>query len=508
MDIPADTDWHQLRVYRLSSGVAGFQIDSLPVQTATTPANSLSPFLMSYGSGNQFDIDWIRVRKYCGSDAQAAVGSAEQRPLSPGIAISKTGPSQVLTGSTVTFNITVTNNGDYELNSVTVTDALTPDCNRDFATLAVAQTESYTCSAVNVTQDFNNSATASGTYQSTNVSSTATFFVDVLHPSIAIDKGPSSQDVVEGNTVTFSIAITNTGDVALQDVSVTDALVTDCSHAVGSLNAGQSASYTCSLANVTDDFVNGATVTSTGPLGATPTASDTASVIVRTLTEADWLDPGWSYRRPVLVSCPCDSQASAFQVKVTLDGNFPFAHAKPDGSDLRVTDLDGITEIPFWVESWSPPTQATIWVKLPQLPPSGTFVYFYYGNPNPPGPVVQEMPPIGPWTRAAGNPIVPINVPAGSTSLLAENIVHDNETGQYWMTLANYSSGYISLVWSNDPTNAAAWHWERDVIYPANMSSGAPHLIEYGGTWYLFYADWPNIRVATSSTVNGPYTIN
>ena len=453
MGIAADNQWHRLRVYRLSTLFAGFQVDSLPVQTASTPANTLNPFLMSYGSGNQFDVDWIRVRKYCGSDAVASVGAAEPRPLSPSIAITKTGPSQVLSGSTVTFDITVTNNGDYDLSDVSVSDALTPDCNRTFGTLATAHSESYSCSASNVTQDFNNSATASGTYLTTNVSSTAMFFVDVFHPSIAIDKGPGSQTVIQGSTVSFSLTITNTGDVVLQNVAVSDVQVPDCSHTIGTLTAGQSTSYTCSMANATTNFVNSATVTGQGPLSSTPSANDFASVTVRTLTEAPWLDPDWSFRRPVLVSCPCGHQVSDFQVRITLDSSFDFAHAKSDGSDLRVTDLNGTAQLPFWIESWSPP-QATVWVKLPQLPPSGTFVYLYYGNQNPPGPVVHEMPPIGPWARAAGNPIIPAG--AGGTSLLAEDIVYDGLSGHYWMTLANYSTGSISLVWSDDPTNAVS----------------------------------------------------
>jgi uncharacterized repeat protein (TIGR01451 family) len=507
MGIVADINWHRLRAYRLSPNTAGFQVGSEPAQTTTNqvPTNALYPFLMSYGSENQFDVDWIRVRKYCGYDAAASVGSVEPRPLNPSISITKTGPSQVLSGSTVTLNITVTNNGDYQLSGVTVVDVLTPDCNRAIGSLAISHSESYTCSASNVTQSFTNSATASGSYGATNVSNTAILFVEVLHPSIAIDKGPSSQVVIHGSTVSFSIAITNTGDVALQNVAVTDALAPDCSHTIGTLTAGQSTSYTCSLANARTNFTNSATVTSQGPLSSNPAASDTAAVTVRTLTEAPWLDPGWSYRRPVLVSCPCGRQVSGFQVKITLDSSFDFAHTQPAGSDLRVTDQDGVTQIPFWIESWSPP-QATVWVKLPQLPPSGTFIYFYYGNQNPPGPVVHEMPPIGPWTRAAGNPIIPAGV--DGTSLLAEDIVYDSVTTRYWMPLANYSRGAISLVSSANPTNAAAWTWEGNVIFPTHMFSGAPHLVQEGGIWYLFYADWPNIMLATSTNVGGPYTGN
>src|SRR5690349_11728368 len=66
-----------------------------------------------------------------------------------------------------------------------------------------------------------------------------------------------------------------------------------------------------------------------------------------------WLDPAWSYRNPVTVSNPNSSLLSNFQVRILLDSSFNFANAKSDGSDLRLTDSDGVTPIPFWVESWN-----------------------------------------------------------------------------------------------------------------------------------------------------------
>ena len=75
----ADPDWHILRTYRLSPDVAGFQIDDNPAETDTAdvPTIDLPAFLMSYGSGNQFIVDWIRIRHYCGADATATVGDEE-----------------------------------------------------------------------------------------------------------------------------------------------------------------------------------------------------------------------------------------------------------------------------------------------------------------------------------------------------------------------------------------------------------------------------------------------
>ncbi len=421
-----------------------------------------------------------------------------------------TGDSPILTGSTANFSIMVTNNGDYPLNNVTVVDALAPGCDRSFASLPVNQPESYTCSRANVTQDFSNSVTATGTPEiGSAVSSSATFFVDVLHPAISIDIAPAAQSVIQGDAVTFSITVTNSGDTSLQSITVTDALVSSCDRSIGTLTAGQSSTYTCSQAAATANFTNSATVTSTGPLSSTPSAIDTATVTVIDLSSAAWMNSAWSYRRSYKVSCPCGHQVSEYQVKITLDSTFNFAGAKIDGSDIRVTSLDGTTQIPFWIEAWdSANSQATIWVKLPELPISGTAVFLYYGNPNPPAQPLIETPPIGPWTRAVGNPIIPDGAGA-NTSLLAENIVYDSVSGHYWMVHANYNNGGVGLVWSDTPTVPSSWHWFGTVINSAN----APHIIHDGVTWYIFYSDWSgaydaphSLRVATASSITGPYT--
>jgi uncharacterized repeat protein (TIGR01451 family) len=95
--------------------------------------------------------------------------------------------------------------------------------------------------------------------------------------SIAIAK-EADQTVVSGSTVTFTISVTNTGVVDMENVTVTDALAPDCDEDRGRLDAGHSASYTCTVAEVVTDFINSATVTGTTFLGIQVTDTDTASV--------------------------------------------------------------------------------------------------------------------------------------------------------------------------------------------------------------------------------------
>jgi hypothetical protein len=91
-----------------------------------------------------------------------------------------------------------------------------------------------------------------------------------------------------------------------------------------------------------------------------------------------WLD-GWEYRRALTIYNGCGDDIVNYQVKVTL--NIPEQlGGSEDGSDIRFTDSDGVTEIPFWVETWEYPT-AEIWVRVPDIPGIGeTTVYVYYVN--------------------------------------------------------------------------------------------------------------------------------
>ena len=98
-----------------------------------------------------------------------------------------------------------------------------------------------------------------------------------------------------------------------------------------------------------------------------------------------WFDNGWAYRRTVTVPNPSVTDLTEFQVNITLnETNFNFTEALTDGSDIRITASDGITSIPFWIESWDQAGEAaSIWIRIPSIPVSGTSVHVYYGNPDP-----------------------------------------------------------------------------------------------------------------------------
>jgi len=99
--------------------------------------------------------------------------------------------------------------------------------------------------------------------------------------------------------------------------------------------------------------------------------------------EPPWNDFAWHYRSPVIISNGGGS-LPYYQVLVKLDSeNFDFSHAKPDGSDVRLTHSDGTTDLRYWIESWdSANQQAFLWVRVPSLANGDTTIYLYYNNPD------------------------------------------------------------------------------------------------------------------------------
>lgn len=81
-----------------------------------------------------------------------------------------------------------------------------------------------------------------------------------------------------------------------------------------------------------------------------------------------WLKT-WSYRRNVSVDNSSGAAHTDFPVKLELtSSNFTFANAESDGSDVRVTQLDGTTLLSHWIQDWDDGAETgTVWVKVPSI---------------------------------------------------------------------------------------------------------------------------------------------
>ncbi|MCX7669081.1 MAG: hypothetical protein N2439_03290, partial [Anaerolineae bacterium] len=223
-------------------------------------------------------------------------------------------PALALPGATVTYTLQVYNNGAAVATSVKVTDTLPSG----LMSVTINAGQGSGCTGTNVfTCDLGSLAAGAsawititgrtvvtGTLPNTVVvaaaqvdvnplNNTSAATITVVQPAIAIAKTPDFQYALSGTDVMFTIAVTNTGDVRLNNVSVSDALAPNCArHNLGPLMPGASTTYTCTAA-YTSDVTNVAAATgqpadSSGqplpPHIAPPTASDTAVV--------DMVNPG------------------------------------------------------------------------------------------------------------------------------------------------------------------------------------------------------------------------
>ena len=101
-----------------------------------------------------------------------------------------------------------------------------------------------------------------------------------LDAAIDINKTPDVAVVDIGAPHTFEIAVTNTSNVDLTDVEVTDPITPSCDRVIGAMAPGEVVSYTCDVASVTGFINNIASVTGIAPDGSEVSDSDPAAVTI------------------------------------------------------------------------------------------------------------------------------------------------------------------------------------------------------------------------------------
>jgi hypothetical protein len=94
-------------------------------------------------------------------------------------------------------------------------------------------------------------------------------------------KDATPYEVHQGDTITFSILVKNTGDVPLTAVSVVDDHTTSCAHTSPDLAADAEITYTCTTIAGKEGFTGKATATGQDPTGRPVTASGEATFVVR-----------------------------------------------------------------------------------------------------------------------------------------------------------------------------------------------------------------------------------
>ena len=97
-----------------------------------------------------------------------------------------------------------------------------------------------------------------------------------------------------------------------------------------------------------------------------------------------WWNSSWNYRRSITIIEHSGKNLTDYQVLLDIDYD---SDMQSDFDDLRFTWLNESSgneeEIPYWIEEKIDGTSASVWIKIPHIPASGTAtVYMYYGNPS------------------------------------------------------------------------------------------------------------------------------
>ena len=228
--------------------------------------NSYDPYDSDIMTGHVFEqVSWTRVpTEHAFAKSNKLVHQKPQEnPGLPCIDITKTGPAEAVEGENITYEFTVSNCGTVGLTNVTVTDTLLGSYNIGDLAVGASYTFSATYKVHNDDPDpLVNSATASGWYNTTQVTDPDSHSVDIVEvasPCIDITKtGPA--EAVKGENITYEFTVSNCGNVGLTNVTVTDTLLG--SHNIPDLAVGASYNFNATYTipgTAPDPLVNNAT---------------------------------------------------------------------------------------------------------------------------------------------------------------------------------------------------------------------------------------------------------
>lgn len=235
--------------------------DSLLGDLSGSFANSLAP---GASESHEFtyevtSADALKVTNNVTASADGAVSGAHVSDSAscssnvihtPKITVTKSCTPEAGIGDTITYTISIENEGDESLEGITVDDTLLGDLSGSYAdTLAVGAKESHEFTRTVSASDGNavtNKVTASGSGvdSETPVNADAECTTTIVHPAIQIVKTANPTTITGSGTVTFTYVVTNTGDTPLSNISVDDDILGHIGTVAGPLAPGASVTLT------------------------------------------------------------------------------------------------------------------------------------------------------------------------------------------------------------------------------------------------------------------------
>ncbi len=325
-----------------------------------------------------------------GSPGDESVSETTTVVTSADLSISKSdSPDPVTAGENLTYSVTVTNNGPSDAQDVVVMDTLpsgvtldsTSGCTEDpsgvptcsVGTITAGGSKQYT---ITVTVDSDttgtivnsasvSSSTSEGNPGDESVSETT---VVVTSADLSISKSDSPDPVTAGESLTYTVTVTNNGPSDAQNVVVTDTLpagvtldsTSGCAEdpsglptcSLGTIAAGSSQHYTITVtvdSDTTGTIVNSASVSSSTSEGAPGDESVSETTVVVTsadlsISKSDSPDPvtageNLTYTVTVTNDGPSDAQ------NVVITDSLP--------AEVTLVSTSGCTEDPSGVPTCS-----------------------------------------------------------------------------------------------------------------------------------------------------------
>src|SRR5215475_3949847 len=231
-------------------------------------------------------------------------------------------------GQLINYSYTLTNTGNVTINSITVSDNKIASVSCPVSTLAPGAsttcTGSYTTTSADVTNgSVTNTATAHGTPTAgTLADATAQATINLLaQPSWKLVKTPSpSTYTAAGQLINYSYTLTNTGNVTINSITVSDNKIASVSCPVSTLAPGASTTCTGSYTTTANDVTTGS-VTNTATAHGTPTSGNLADAPAQA-TINFLAQPSWKLvKTPSPSTYTAAGQAINYSYALTNTGN-------------------------------------------------------------------------------------------------------------------------------------------------------------------------------------------
>ena len=220
-----------------------------------------------------------------------AVGQA------PALTIDKTAKASYGPGDMITYSYLVTNTGNVTINALAVSDDKLGAITCPVSSLAPAAFT--TCTATHLVSgadldlgSITNTATADGSPTGgvlVPATDTLTVAITGQAPALSLKKTSDQDGYVVGDTIDYTYLVTNTGNVAIGNLAVTDDKLADvtCPATPTTLNPGDTITCTATYKTVAADvgkITNNAKVTGDPPTGDPVQATDSRTVTVTAAT--------------------------------------------------------------------------------------------------------------------------------------------------------------------------------------------------------------------------------